>query len=71
VEAGPWAGLGEGVRRMRRRGGCPRTITCRQRTPLVIHTHTLIRWYLRDRYFDVEEAEEKLTKMQRWKKDFQ
>ncbi len=56
---------------MRRRGGCPRTITCRQRTPLVIHTHTLIRWYLRDRYFDVEEAEEKLTKMQRWKKDFQ
>ena len=37
-------------------------------------THTCVhtrRWYLRDRSFDVEEAEEKLTKMLIWRRDFQ
>ena len=29
------------------------------------------RWYLRDRYFDVDEAEAKLTKMLKWRQDFQ
>lgn len=29
-----------------------------------------IRWYLRDRYFDVPEAEAKLTSMLRWRREF-
>ncbi|MEW5297860.1 MAG: hypothetical protein WDW36_001039 [Sanguina aurantia] len=30
-----------------------------------------LKWYLRDRYFDVTEAEEKLRSMLRWRSDFQ
>lgn len=30
-----------------------------------------LRWYLRDRYFDVDEAESKLRSMLRWRKTFQ
>lgn len=30
----------------------------------------VLRWYLRDRYFDVEEAEQKLRSMLRWQKSF-
>jgi len=29
-----------------------------------------LRWYLRDRYFDVEEAESKLRSMLRWRREF-
>lgn len=30
-----------------------------------------LKWYLRDRYFDVEEAEQKLRSMLKWRKAFQ
>ncbi|GAX79298.1 hypothetical protein CEUSTIGMA_g6739.t1 [Chlamydomonas eustigma] len=30
-----------------------------------------LKWYLRDRYFDVEEAEQKLKNMLKWRKEFQ
>jgi hypothetical protein len=31
---------------------------------------TTLRWYLRDRYFDVEEAQQKLTDMLQWRSQF-
>ncbi len=30
-----------------------------------------LRWYLRDRYFDVDETESKLSSMLRWRDSFQ
>ena len=30
----------------------------------------LLQWYLRDRYFDVDEAENKLSSMLRWRQSF-
>jgi hypothetical protein len=30
----------------------------------------LLKWYLRDRYFDVDEAEQKLRTLLRWQRDF-
>eukprot|EP00798_Chlamydomonas_sp_ICE-L_P025636 gene25636-11294_t len=37
----------------------------------VVPCDDTLRWYLRDRYFDVPEAEQKLISMLSWKKDFQ
>lgn len=40
-------------------------------TKSMVPDDEVLRWYLRDRYFDVKEAEEKLSSMLSWKKDFQ
>lgn len=44
----------------------------RQRfSPAEVPDDATLQWYLRDRYFDPDEAEGKLRKMLRWRSGFQ